>query len=273
MNFSFANLQAANLATSLVARVNAQIGQTATLDEQPEIDQAPGQRGEVLLDQPDSFVQLSYDPSSNVPKAFAFKANENLSAADGTVVVAAGTETSYSAAADKETFRLHVPVEGGVAKQEAVLDNQAQMLLLSDGSVSVEVPFSVLPAAQATSALVQKLQLQIQQTAEADEQQGTDKAIGKPGQVMLEDEGSAVSLSVDMSTGLPQAFSFQATQNLAAADGTVVLAAGTATRYQRQGNIETFSQDIPTDQGVVRQQAVLDNEKQTVEFDEFILNP
>ena len=270
MNFSFANLQASNLATALVGRVNAQIQQAAALDDQPEIDQAPGQRGEVLVDQPDSFVQLSYDATTNAPKGFAFKANTNLAAEDGTVVVPSGTESSYSTAPGIETFSLEVPTEQGLVKQQAVLNNETEMMLFSDGSGSQEIPFATLPAAQATSALVQKLQLQIQETAAADEQAGTDHAMGQPGMIKMQDAGTTVELSVD-SAGLPENFSFKATQHLADQNGNVVVAAGTATSYQRQGNLETFSQEIPTDQGVVRQQAVLDNAAQTVDFQEYIL--
>lgn len=268
MNFSFANLQASNLATGLIARVNSQIQQAAAFDEQAEIDQAPGQKGEVLLDQPDSFVQLSFDVNDGSPKAFGFKANQNLAAADGTVVVPAGTETSYAAAGGKETFSLQVPTEAGMAKQEAVLHNEAGMLVFSDGTNSQELPFATLSAAQATSALVQKLQLQIGQTLAADEQAGTDQAMSKRGQVLLQDAGSAVSLSVE--NGIPQSFSFKANQNLVA-DGTVVVAAGTETAYQRKGDLETFSQSIPTDQGILRQEVVLDNARQAVDFQEYIL--
>lgn len=271
MNFSFANLQASNLATALVARVNTQMTQTAALDDQPELDQAGGQRGEVLLDQADSFVQLSYDPANNNPQAFAFRANQDLATPDGSVVVPAGTESSYQVAGQQETYLLQTPAEGGMMVQQAVLDNQAQLMTFSDGTTSIEVPYAALPAAQATSALVQKLQLQIGQTAAADEQAGTDLAMDQPGQVMMQDAGSTVSLAVDMETGLPRSFSFQATQNLADAEGNVVVAAGTATAYRREGNLETFSQDVPTEQGVVRQQAILNNETQTVEFDEFLV--
>lgn len=271
MNFSFANLQASNLATTLVARVNTQMTQTAALDDQPEVDQAAGQRGEVLLDQADSFVQLSYDPATNGPQAFAFKANQDLKAPDGTVIVPSGTESSYQVADHRETYVLQGPGPEGVARQQAVLDNQAQLMTFSDSITSIEVPFAALPAAQATSALVQKLQLQIAQTAAADEVDGTDKAMGQPGQVSLEDAGSSVTLAVDMQTGLPQSFSFQARQNLADAEGNVVVAAGTATSYQRAGEVETFSQDVATDQGIVRQQAILNNGTQTVEFDEFLV--
>lgn len=271
MNFSFANLQASNLASGLIARVNTQIQQAAAFDEQAEIDQAPGQKGEVLLDQPDSFVQLSYDATEGTPKSFAFKANQDLATEDGTVVVPAGTETAYAAAGGQETFSMQVPVEGAMVKQEAVLNNEAGMLLFSDGATSQEIPFATLAATQATSALVQKLQLQIGQTLAADEQAGTDLAMGKPGQVVMQDAGSAVSLSVE--EGVPQSFSFKATQNLAAQDGTVVVAAGTETSYQRQGALETFSQNIPTEQGILRQEVVLDNEKQVVDFQEFILKP
>ena len=143
------------------------------------------------------------------------------------------------------------------------------MLLFSDVTTSMEIPFATLTATQATSALVQKLQLQIAQTAAADEQAGTDQAMDKPGQVIMQDAGSAVSLSTE--NGIPQSFSFKATQNLVAQDGTLVVSAGTETSYQRQGDVETFSQNIPTDQGVVRQEAVLDNSKQVVDFQEYIL--
>ncbi len=273
MNFSFATLQASNHATALVARVNTQIGQAAALDEQPDGDQAPGQRGEVLLDQADSFIQLSYDPATNAPKSFAFQANQNLLTPEGQVVVPAGTQSSYSAADGKESFSLQVPGEGGaVSRQQATLDNSAGMLLFSDGTAQVEVPFSTLPAAQATTALVQKLQLQIAQTAALDEQAGVDLAAGQPGQVSVQDAGSTVSLNVDAVTGMPKAFAFKAIQSLTAEDGSVVVPAGLETSYERLGLIETFRQDVPTEQGIIRQQAVLNNAEQTVDFQEFLLN-
>jgi hypothetical protein len=273
MNFSFANLQASNLTSALVARVNAQIHQAASLDEQFEVDQAPGQPGEVLLDQSDSFVQLSYDPSAGSPKSFAFKAHLDLMAQDGTVVVPGGTESSYAASQGGESFRLQVPTEQGVVTQEAVLNNDKETVLFSDGvSPAQEFSFQTLQAAQATSALVQKLQVQIAQTAGADEQSGVDLTSGQPGQVLLQDAGSKVQLSVDPATSMPQSFTFKATQNLAAEDGTVLVAAGTETAYLREGNVETFRQDIPTPQGTVRQQATLDNAAATVDFQEYILS-
>ncbi len=272
MNFSFATLQASQATTALVGRVNVQIQQTAAIDEQPGIDQAPNQKGEVLVDQQDSFVSLSYDPQTTAPKSFAFKANQNLVAEDGTVMVPVGTESGYVNADNKETFRLQVPTEQGIASQEAVLDNQASTVRYSDGSGAVaEFSYEDLQGAQVTAELVQKLQVQIQQTAGVDEQAGLDQAMGRPGQVSLRDAVSEVDLQVDAATSLPQSFAFKATQNITTPDGQILVMAGSETAYARDGQTETFRQDTPTDQGVVRQQAVLNNQDQTVDYQEFIL--
>ena len=272
MNFSFATLQASQATTALVGRVNLQIQQSAAIDEQPQADQAPNQRGEVLVDQPDSFVSLSYDPQTTAPKNFAFKAHQNLMAEDGTLVVPSGTESGYLNSEGKETFRLQVPTDQGMATQKAVLDNQASKVIYSEGDAPAqEFSYESLQGAQATAALVQKLQVQIQQTAGVDEQSGMDQALGLPGKVSLRDAVSEVDLQVDAATSLPQSFNFKATQNITTPEGQVLVMAGSESAYARDGQVETFRQDTPTDQGMVRQQAVLNNQDQTVDYQEFIL--
>jgi hypothetical protein len=273
MNFSFGNFQVSNAAAGLVNRVNAQIGQTAALDEAAQVDQAPNQPGEVLLDQQESFVQLSYAPDTGSPKDFAFKAHVDLANEQGAVVVPSGTESSYRNAEGKETFTCQVPNGETVARQEAVLDNSAQVVHFSDGTASYEVPYAIFGASSAATELIQKLNLQIAQTDAMDEQEG-DQAMGKRGQVLMDDPASLIQLSKDPISGITKSFTYKARQDLTAPDGTVLVAAGTETGYQRDGQLETFRQDVPgADGNKVRRQLVLDNQAQTVDIQDFILKP
>ena len=271
MNFSFSTLQVSQAASALVGRVNLQIQQTAAADES-ELDKAAGKPGEVQLDQPDSFVSLAYDAASASPTGFSFKAKQNLAGADGAVVVPAGTESSYSVAEKKETYSLNVPTEQGVVAQQVVIDNTTGTVSYSEGGQSAP-DFSVETslAAGATAALISKLQLQIAQASAVDEQTGVDQAFGQPGQILLDDAATSVSLNIDPATSAPLSFNFSAKQNLAGPDGTILVAAGSQSTYQRDGQKELFSQDVPTPQGTVRQQVMLDNASQTVDFQEFIL--
>lgn len=272
MNFSFATLQASQAATALVGRVNLQMQQTAATDE-TGADQAAGKPGEVLLNQPDSFVSLSYDAATASPTAFSFKALQNLVGPDGAVVVPSGTESSYTVFSGKETYRMQVPSEQGVVGQQVVIDNASGKVSYSEGSQSApEFSVETSLAAQASAALIGKLQLQIAEAAAVDEQAGLDQAAGQPGQVLLDDQATSVRLSVDPETSAPMSFAFQAKQNLAGPDGAILVAAGSQSSYQRQGQVESFSQDVPTPQGTVRQQVVLDSAAQSVDFQEFILN-
>ncbi len=128
MNFSFSTLQAAQATTGLITRVNADIQQAAALDEQPGVDQASNQVGEVRIDTQDSFLSLSYDPETAAPQSFEYQAKENLHAPDGTLLVAAGTQSAYQRDGQLETFRQDIPTEQGVLRQEAVLDNGSETI-------------------------------------------------------------------------------------------------------------------------------------------------
>lgn len=268
MNFSVNTFKATQLASQIIGHVNLQMQQAGSLDESPN-DQASGQPGEVLLDQADSFVQLSYNTETGASKGFTCKANQNLVNEAGQVVVAAGTETSHSVNGDKQTFRLEGPAANGTEKHEVTVDNAAGTVHYSDGANTAQMTLDELSAGEAGAVLIQKLRAQMGQTAQADESPA-DQAAGEFGKIALDDEASTIALSCD-ALGNPLSFSSKAKQTLVNDQGMILVPEGMETIYQRDGQMETFRQDVPTPEGVIRQQLIMDNAQQTLDFQQYIL--
>jgi hypothetical protein len=266
VNISYRKHQTAQASGAMIAGINTQIGQTAQLDEQPGLDSAPGV-GNVRAEDTDSFVQLSYDPQTNVANSFQFQARNDIKAPNGQVVVPGGLETSMDRA-DNGVETYSQRLLGGEA-QQVVVDPQSQTINLNGESIT----FQENQISQTASAIVATVNGQIANSAALDEQPGLDSAPGV-GSVKADDEFSSLQLSYDPQTRAAKSFSFEAHQDIKADNGAVVISKGAKTSMTiSEDGVETYSQTIPMQDGRAFQQDVSVNEKaETISYNEWILN-
>lgn len=124
VTITFAQNAVAQAATGLVAKVNAQISNAASLDEKLSVDKLEKAPGEVRAQDQDSIVELSYDPETLAAEKFTFKAHNDVKTADGQVAIAKGTETGFSRSkSGVETYYQELPTQDGKkVRQQAVVD-------------------------------------------------------------------------------------------------------------------------------------------------------
>lgn len=250
----------------VLTAINTQIAQTATLDDQPGMDIAPG-AGTVRAQDQDSFVQLDYDPQTSIAQKFSFKAHNDIKTPDGATVVPAGLETSMTREQNGvETYSQSLP---GAQTQQVVVDPQAQTLNFNGQNVT----FQENTISQTASAIVANVNGQIANSAALDEQPGLDQAPGV-GNVKASDEFSTLSLEYDPQTRAAKSFSFEAHDNIVGPNGEVVVSKGVKTAMSvSEDGVETYSQTLPMEDGRAFTQSVSVNEKaQTISYNEWILN-
>ena len=137
---------------------------------------------------------------------------------------------------------------------------------------SVSISFTQNRVAQASTALIATVNQQIGQAAQLDDQAGIDQAVGL-GSVMAQDQDSYVQLSYQPQTGEANSFTFKAHNDIVAPNGEVVIPKGVETSFSKDAEgAETYQQDLPTQDGVFRQQAVVDPKTETITYNEWILN-
>jgi len=127
-------------------------------------------------------------------------------------------------------------------------------------------------AANAASGLFAKIDGQMAQTQANDEVPGADQAPGEMGKVEVSDSFASASLDYDPASGQPSEFSFKANDNITTPQGQLITPKGLETNFKNEDGVMTYSQDQPTnDGGTLRQEAVLNNQDQTVTYNEWIL--
>jgi hypothetical protein len=265
VNISYRTHQTAMAANAMVSAINTQIGQTAGLDDQPGMDTSLG-RGSVKFQDGDSFVQLDYDPQTNIAKSFNFQAQNDIKAPNGTVIVPSGVETSMARSDDGvETYTQKLP---GEEAQRVVVNPQAQTIDFNGQSITLQEN----QISQTASSVVATVNGQIANSAALDEQPGFDSAPGV-GSVKAQDQLSSMELEYDPQTRAAKSFSFEAYDDIKAPNGATVISKGAKTSMSVSDGVETYSQTVPMQDGRAFRQDVSVNEAaQTISYNEWILN-
>ena len=268
ISISFNKHQAALATSTMVGAVSHQVAQTASLDEQPGVDTAPGQ-GKVAFEDHVTLASLEYEPATGVANKFSFRAKEDIQAQ---AVVPKGMETSFQRTPEGvETYTQSLPTpDGGKVSQEAVLDPATETITYNNDT---KFTFQENQVSQAAAGLVATVNQQIGQFAGLDEKQGVDTAPGR-GTLRADDTQSSVALDYDPATGVASSFDYEIRENIQAANGTLLFAKGTKSSMKRQSNgLETYSTTRPTTDGnALHQEVSVDPNSGTLTYDEWIVN-
>lgn len=136
-SISFTQSQTAMQAQTLIGAVNAEIGNVASADENPQVDKATNKPGEVFIQTDQVEVALTYQPgtanSPAFPKKFISNAKDDIKAPNGQVITPKGTNSAFDLNEDgTQVYRMETPTPEGSYRQQAIVDPKQEVITFQD---------------------------------------------------------------------------------------------------------------------------------------------